>query len=159
MSDGGPILSPLGKVYDGEHPTRERDEAADDVADIILSDIQGRSEVGDLSRKEMEDDIRAERLFFEAVSNAVSERCRDWLGRRFRISHLPGQAGYMFSAADKEGRQFEVSITYSEFSEVAERQRKAEKNLTHMADEVVRRISVARDAYHRRLRAIEVGDA
>lgn len=151
-------LTPLGKVYDGEHPTRERDQAADDVYDIVMADIQGRSEIGDgPSAADQEADIRAERLFFAAVSEAVTERCKEWLAGRFRISYLASRDGYRFSAGDREGRVYEVEITYSEFSEVAARQRNTDKNLTHMADEVARKLTNARRYYFERMKAAEIG--
>lgn len=156
MSD--PIKSPLAKVYDSVN-TRERDQAADDVMDIVLTDIQGRTEVGDNSRIENESDARAERMFFEAVAAAIGERCKEWMPRyaKVKLNYDGHGTGYQLEIPDREGRRFTAHVTYSEMSAVAELQRKADTIVSAMADRVCEKINSARAVYFERMRAATVG--
>ena len=156
----GPIKSPLGKVYDSTGAnTRERDQAADDVMDIVLTDVLGRSEVGDDSRKEAESDARAERMFFEAVAAAIGERCREWMPRyaKVKLNYNGEGTGYVLDVPDREGRRFSCHVTYSEMSPVAELQRKADTIVSAMADRVCEQLNAARAHYFERMRAATVG--
>jgi hypothetical protein len=146
----------LVKTFDGEHPSQEQDEAASDVMDIVLSDISGRTEVGDANRIDDAEDARAEKLFFEAVASKLAERTREW-AVRLKMNYNGEGTGYHFDAFDREGRQFQITVSYSELSEVAALQRDASRNLEHMTNAIATKLNHARRFYFERMRAATVG--
>jgi hypothetical protein len=150
------VTAPLVKTYDGEHASKERDQAADDVMDLVMADIDGRTEVGDANRIDDAEDARAEKLFFEAVASKLGERTREW-ATRVRMSYNGEGTGYHFTANDRDGRVFQITVSYSELSEVAALQRNASKNLEHMTNSIADKLEHARRFYFERMRAATVG--
>jgi hypothetical protein len=136
--------------------TREEDSMASDVVDILQAAQRGSSDtdvggVEETYRTTLEQDEarRTEHEFFQALGRRVKERCPWADGKRgLAIGDLGTRDGWRFSIYDREGRPFEVEVSFSSIAEVAQQQRKSTLgNFHRVLDNICDRLRDARVAY------------
>lgn len=160
MAEGKPIPGVhLVKAFDGPNPSREEDAMADDVVEILRDGLRGGTDcdVGGVesdyaTTRELEEARRTERQFFEAIGQKLKERC-SWADRRKGLAcgDLGTRKGWRFGCYDKDGRLFEIEITYSEIEEVARIQQAATlSNFDHTLNRIVGKFEEARRVYFAR---------
>jgi hypothetical protein len=139
----------LVKVFDG--PTgAEDDKQADDVVDL-LREVQRGASTDYKSKAEEEDETRGEREFFLALARKIDERLW-WARGKARIVELGTRDGWSIGLHDREGRPYEVQITYSELAEVAILQRvhDSERGPDVMCGHICDQLEAARKRYYDR---------
>jgi len=138
----------------------EEDSMASDVVDILQEGLRGSTDtdVGGveetyLTTLEKDEAARTEREFLQAVAHRCRERL-PWANRKrgLRVVELGNRDGWRFTVYDREGRPFEVEISYSNIAQVATIQRKAAQSNFHKTlDYVCDQLFEARVQFHKRL--------
>lgn len=137
----------------------EADRRADDVMDLWDQLRRGVSDGDYLSAEQAEAERAAEKRFYVALAEAISDRCGDWASGRAQLVELGGRDGWLVVLRDRDGRSFDVEVTYDSLAEVAMRQREVtlSGDPRPMADVIARRVQDARRRYFDRTRSPEVG--
>ena len=151
---------PVAGVHLVKTTSREEDSLASDCVDILQAGLRGSTDTDTggveetyLTTLEKDEAARIEREWLQAVAH----RCRDrlhWLDKRrgMRVVELGDRDGWRFSVYDREGRPFEVEISFSSIAQVAAIQRRAARsNFQKTLDHVCDQLRDARVAYHVRL--------
>jgi len=146
--------------------TREEDSMASDVMDILQEGLRGGTDtdVGGVeetyvSTLAQDEARRTEHEFFQALGRRVRERCPWADGKRgLAIGDLGTRDGWRFSIYDREGRPFEVEVSFSGIAEVAQQQRKSTLgNFHRVLDNICDQLRDARVKYMaRRDHGVEV---
>jgi hypothetical protein len=138
---------------------------ASDVVDILQEGLRGSSDtdmggVEGTYRTTLEQDEarRTEHEFFQALARRVRERCPWADGKRgLAISDLGTRDGWRFSLLDKEGRPFEVEVSFSSIAQIAQEQRKTTfGNFHRMLDNICDRLRDARAKWFARMETPEL---
>ena len=156
---------PVPGVHLVKTTTREEDSMASDVVDILREGLRGGMDcdvggVEETYRTTLEQDEarRTEHEFFNALGRRVKERCPWADGKRgLAIGDLGTRDGWRFSVYDKEGRPFEVEVSFSSIAEVAQQQRKSTLgNFHRVLDNICDRLRDARARYFVRRDGVEI---
>ncbi len=156
---------PVAGVHLVKTTDRVEDSLASDVMDILHDAVRGGADtdvggveetyISTLEREEME---RIEHDFLNALAQRVRERC-PWIdGRRgLSVTDLKVSPGWHFAVWDRDGRPFDVQITYHQIHEIAAQQRKGMlSNFRRTLDHVCDKLQDARAVYFRRRDGAEV---
>ena len=139
--------------------TREEDSLASDVVDILHDATRGSPDtdvggVEDTYRTTLEQDEarRTEHEFFNALARRVRERCTWADGKRgLKVGDLGTRDGWRFSVYDREGRLYEVEVSFSHIAQVAAKQRRGTLSNFHgILDTVCDQLRDKRADYYRR---------
>lgn len=160
MAEGKPIPGVhLVKAFDGPNPSRADEAMADDVVEILREGLRGGTDcdVGGVetdyaTTRELEEAQRTERQFFEAIGKKLGERCGWADGRKgLACGDLGTRKGWRFGVYDRDGRLFEIEVTYSEIEEVARVQQAATlSNFDHTLNRIAGKFEEARRTYFAR---------
>ncbi len=135
---------------------------ASDCVDILQEGLRGGADcdVGGVEgtyRTTLEQDEarRTEHEFFQALAKRAKERCPWADGKRgLAIGDLGTRDGWRFSLYDREGRLFEVEVSFHAIAEIANQQRKATLgNFHRMLDNVCDRLRDKRVEYFSRMQS------
>ncbi len=127
------------------------DKMADDVVDLVR-EIQRGAETDYQSKADAETEKRAEQEFFLALARKIDERLT-WASGKARVTELGTRDGWHISLKDREGRPYEIEITYDALAEVALLQRCAdeERGIEVMVNSIVDKLLKARQRYFERM--------
>lgn len=142
--------------------SREEDSMASDVVDILQDATRGSTdtEMGGVegtyrTTLEADEAKRTEHEFFQALAKRVKERFSGWAdGKRgLAIGELGTRDGWRFSIYDKEGRLFEVEVSFSSIAQVAQTQRRSTLgNFHRILDSICDQLLDARVKYMSRMK-------
>jgi hypothetical protein len=156
---------PVAGVHLVKTTSREEDSLASDVVDLLQEATRGGTDtdVGGvegtylttLERDEMQ---RIEHEFFQKLAHRVRERCPWTDGRRgLGVNELGDRDGWRFSVYDRDGRPFEVEISFSHIAQIASEQRKSTfGNFHRVLDNICDGLRDARVRYFARRDAVEL---
>lgn len=153
---------PVPGVHLVKTTSAEEDSLASDVVDILQAGLRGSSDtdVGGveetyLTTLEKDEAARTESQFMAALARRIGERCPWANGKRgLTVLELGTRDGWRFSVYDKEGRSFEVEVSFSSIAQVAQRQRKGTLSNFHATlDHVCDQLRDARVTYFSRLKS------
>jgi hypothetical protein len=157
--------APIAGVHLVKTTSREEDSLASDVVDILQEATRGGPDcdVGGVEESYIttrdQDQMRlVEREFMHALAGRIKEVC-PWVdGRKgLIVSDLRTAPGWHFHVFDRDGRPFDVQITFSEIYEIASQQRRGMlNNFRRTLDNVCEKLRDARASYFARRDAAEV---
>jgi hypothetical protein len=142
--------------------SREEDSLASDVVDILQEGLRGSTDtdsggVEGTYRTTLEQDEarRTEHEFMQALAKRLKERCPWADGKRgLQVSDLGTRDGWRFGLFDKEGRPFEVEVSFSSIAQIAQEQRKTTfSNFHRMLDNICDRLRDERAKWFARMEA------
>lgn len=124
---------PVAGLHLVKTTTREEDSLASDVVDILQDATRGSTDtdmggVEETYRTTLEQDEakRTEHEFFNALARRVKDFCPWADGKKgLKIQELGTRDGWRFGVFDREGRHFEVEVSFSHIAQVAQLQRKS----------------------------------
>lgn len=157
--------APIPGVHLVKTTSREEDSMASDVVDILQEGLRGSSDtdVGGVEgtyRTTLEQDEarRTEHEFFQALARRVKERCPWADGKRgLAVGDIGSKDGWRFSVYDRDGRLFEVEISFHHIAQIAQAQRKTTLgNFHRVLDDVCDRLRDARAKYFARMETPEL---
>lgn len=146
--------------------SREEDSLASDVVDILHDGLRGGTDVDvggveeSLTTTRDADELaRTEHEFIRSLASRVRETC-PWVdgqrGLTARETYSP--RGWAFDVWDRDGRPFQVSLTFSDVEAIALQQRRANVgNFRKVLDNVCEKLQFERARYFARRDAVEVG--
>ncbi len=139
---------------------------ASDVVDILQDGLRGSTDTDTggveetyVSTRAQDEAKRTEHEFFNALAQRVKERCTWADGKRgLAIGDLGTRDGWRFSVYDREGRLFEVEVSFSHIHQIASEQRKTTfGNFHRVLDSICDQLRDAQVKYMaRRDAAVEV---
>jgi hypothetical protein len=152
---------PLVKAFDGDNPSKADDAMADDVVEILREGLRGSAdgpgdggvEPVDKTTLEQDQARQTEAEFFRAIAAKLKERVGDWANgkRGLACADLGTRDGWRFGLYDKDGRLFEIEVTFSEIAAIAAMQRSATiSNFEHTLDRIVAKFQEARRTWFAR---------
>jgi len=153
---------PVPGVHLVKTTSAEEDSLASDVVDILQEGLRGSTDTDTggveetyLTTLEKDEAARTEREFMSALARRIGDRCPWAHGKRgLKVVELGTRDGWRFSVFDREGRPFEVEISFSSIAQVAQRQRKASfSNFHKTLDHIVDQLQEERVKHFRRLQA------
>jgi hypothetical protein len=159
--------APVAGVHLVKTTSREEDSLASDVVDLLREGTRGGTDtdVGGveetlITTQQADELARTEQEFLQALAGRIKEVC-PWVdgkrGLAVRELGAIGGHGWAFSVYDRDGRPFDVQLTYSEIREVALVQRRATvSNFRRVLDNVCEKLTLARAGYFARRDAAEV---
>lgn len=157
--------APIPGVHLVKTTSREEDSMASDVMDILQDGLRGSTDTDTggveetyLSTLAQDEAKRIEHEFFQALARRVRERLTWSDGRAgLGICELGTRDGWRFSVRDKEGRPFEVEISFSNIAQIAQQQRKTTfGNFHRVLDNICDQLRDARVAYVARVKSLEI---
>lgn len=157
---------PVPGVHLVKTTDRAEDSMASDVVDILQADQRGSTDTDTgsaeetyLTTLEQDEARRVEHEFLQALAHRVRERCTWADGKRgLAVGDLGTRDGWRFSVYDREGRPFEVEVSFSNVYQIAKEQRKTTfGNFHRVLDNICDQLRDARVRYMaRRDAALEV---
>lgn len=130
---------------------------ADDVTDL-LDELRRGASPDYVSAADVEDERRASESFFTALARAIDSRL-PWAAGRAVVAELASRDGWSVALRDRDGRPYDVTVTYSALADVAllQRAHDTERGPSVMAGLIVERLEAARRRWFERMRGPEVG--
>lgn len=158
--------APVPGVFLAKTTSQAEDSLASDVVDLLREGVRGGTdcEVGGVEEpltttRDADELARTEHEFIRSLASRVREVCTWVDGRRgltARETYSP--RGWAFDVWDRDGRPFQVSLTFSDVEEIALQQRRANvSNFRRVLDSVAEKLQFERARYFSRRDAAEVG--
>lgn len=158
--------APVPGVFLAKTTDRSEDSLASDVVDLLREGVRGGTdcEVGGVEEpltttRDADELARTENEFIRSLASRVREVC-PWVdgkrGLTARETYSP--RGWSFDVFDRDGRPFQVSLTFSDVEAIALQQRRANvSNFRKVLDSVCQKLQFERARYFARRDAVELG--
>lgn len=158
--------APVAGLHLVKTTSREEDSLASDVVDILHDGLRGGTDVdvGGVEEsltttREADELARTEQEFLHSLAARIREVCPWTDGRRgLSVREMHSPRGWAFSVYDRDGRPFDVQLTFSDVEAIALTQRRATvSNFRRVLDNVTDKLQFERARYFARRDAAEVG--